>query len=87
MNGFHPFRRLAAWLLGRRVVILEDFDGELSVRVERRSYFGSPFAYRWAFGRPVWLFDEGRVSRHPSYVTKWHVLADYRRTKARGEVA
>lgn len=75
-------RHLFAWILGRRVVVLEDIDGELNTRIERRNALGNPSAIRFAFVRDVRLLDDGKIAGAP-YVMRWHLIADYRRHDSR----
>lgn len=69
-----PFRRFLAFLTGRPLVGLVDFDGEVNVRLVRRSYFGEPMATRCGLGvRVVSLMPDGTI-RPRCYVERWFPL-------------
>lgn len=77
-------RRLLAWALGRRLIILFDHDGEENLRIERYTPSGKSMCHRVGFGiRRVTLLPDGTVA-NGCYVKRWAVLADYRRDKSRG---
>lgn len=74
-------RRFIAWLFGMPLIALRDFDGQETLRLGRRSYFGELYAHRMPFKiRPVWLYPDG-VIKPDCYVKKWRMVRDYRRNQ------
>ena len=72
-------RHICAWVVGRRVVVLEDHGGDLKTRMERRDVLGRPMAKWLNFNiRNVVLNDDGTLG-NGFYVVRWHLVADYRR--------
>lgn len=72
MNVF--IKKLIGKLIGKRIVILFDFDGEETLSFERISFSGRKFAYRiWLINSLVYL-NEGGSTGGKAYVTGWKYL-------------
>ena len=65
--------RLVALITRRKLVWLQDHDGDLTLSIEMRHPFGGNYALRYwpyaSISTPVILNDDG-TCEHP-YVTKW----------------
>ncbi len=67
--------KFKSWLTGKPIVLLHDFDGEVTVRLATRV---GPYlkTSRWSYGiERVTLHPNGKVSGC-SYVVKWEYLKD-----------
>lgn len=70
-----PFLLIAALLPGRRLVWLEDYDGEIRLTVVKRDETGrlaGPSMWP-GVGRVVCL-DDGRTGGSSGYVNHWHAF-------------
>lgn len=75
-----PLLQIWAWLLGRRLVALIDFDGDVTICLERFDILGRPFVKRRSFNiRNVLLNEDGSITGG-SYVKQWVTHSDYRRS-------
>lgn len=63
-------KRVAAFLSGRELVWLIDFDGEVSLRAAKRTPFGL-VCNRFGFGFARCLLLPGGRVQGPSFVKQW----------------
>lgn len=64
-------RKAVAWLIGKEVVCLTDFDGEVLYRMATQTPFGLTCS-RWGlFGKTDCLLRDDGTVVGPSYVCAW----------------